>query len=63
MLVTLRKNFIPSRARHSSRKDQWRFFLLGLGAVYEGLVMALSLGYFNVRTREWMLFDLWDDDE
>ncbi len=55
------KHFIPKRARHGAKPDQWRFWLLGLGTVYEGLVMVLSLGYYSVDTRAWLLFDLWED--
>jgi hypothetical protein len=54
--------FKPRWARHRSRRDQWRFFLIGLGTVYEGLVIALSLGWLTINTRAWLLFDLFDDD-
>jgi hypothetical protein len=55
--------FMPIKARHfGSRRERWRFFLLGLGTIYEGLVMTLSLGYLTVDTRAWLLFDVFDDE-
>lgn len=56
------KPFMPVKARHHSRKERWRFLMIGLGSLYEGLVITLSLGYLNVNTRSWMLFDLFEDD-
>jgi hypothetical protein len=56
------KPFMPRRAKYWGRKDHLQLFLLGLGAVYEGLVVVLSLGYLTVDTRAWMLFDLFEDD-
>jgi hypothetical protein len=53
---------VPHIARHGSSKERWKFVLLGLGTVYEGLVMVLSLGYLNVSTRAWLLFDVFVDD-
>lgn len=53
--------FRPKRARHDNARDRWVFCLIGLASVYEGLVMALSLGYLNVDTRAWLLFDVFDD--
>lgn len=57
----MRNRFMPCRARHNGAKDHWQFFLLGLGTVYEGLVMVLSLGFLTVETRSWLLFDVFDD--
>jgi len=55
--------FIPHWARHhGSARERWRFVLLGLGTIYEGLVMVLSLGYLNVETRSWLLFEVFDDE-
>lgn len=54
--------FAPKRARHGHKRgEQFRFWLLGLGTVYEGLVMVLSLGYLSVDTRSWLLFDVFED--
>jgi hypothetical protein len=61
MLTTLRKHFVPRRARHYSTRERWEFVVLGLGTIFEGLVMTLSLGYFNVDTRAWLLFEVFDD--
>lgn len=57
----MRNRFMPHRSRHDGAKDHWQFFLLGLGTVYEGLVMVLSLGFLTVETRSWLLFDVFDD--
>jgi hypothetical protein len=35
--------------------------LLGLGTIFEGLVMTLSLGYLTVETRAWLLFTVFED--
>jgi hypothetical protein len=54
--------FLPSKARHFSTRERWQFFALGLGTIYEGLVMTLSLGYLTVDTRAWLLFDAFEED-
>lgn len=53
---------LPHVARNGSAKERWRLFVVGLASIYEGLVIALSLGYFTVDTRAWVLFDLFEDD-
>jgi hypothetical protein len=35
--------------------------VIGLAAIYEGLVSVLSLGYLNTDIRGWVLFDLFGD--
>jgi hypothetical protein len=54
--------YVPSKARHNSRRDRWRFFLLGLATVYEGLVIVLSLGYLNCEARAYELFERGEDE-
>jgi hypothetical protein len=53
--------FIPAIARHLTRRERVQFFLLGLGTIFEGLVMTLSLGYLTVETRAWLLFTVFED--
>jgi hypothetical protein len=54
--------FLPRRSRHASVREHFQFVVLGLGTIYEGLVMVLSLGFLNVETRSWMLFNLFEED-
>jgi len=54
--------FIPRRARCSTRRERCQLFVLGIATIYEGLVAALSLGFWSVETRSWLLFDVFDDD-
>jgi hypothetical protein len=57
-------HYLPRLANHAgSRRDHWRFFLLGLATLYEGLVITLSLGYLSVEARAYELFMRYDDDE
>lgn len=56
------KPFIPRRARHgNSARERWKFFAVGLGSLFEGAVIVLSLGYLNVEVRSWLLFEVFDD--
>ena len=59
----MRHRFIPTIARHSGARERWQFFALGLGSLYEGLVLVLSLGYLTVDTRAWLLFEAFDEDD
>lgn len=60
--MSIRKDILPHVARHASSKERWRFVVLGVATIWEGLVMVLSLGYLNVNTRAWLLFDFFEDD-
>ena len=63
--MKLDNKIIPRRAwfRHKPRKhERLEFFLLGLGTLWEGLVITFSLGYLTVDTRAWLLFDVFEDD-
>lgn len=57
-----RKEVLPHVARYASKKERWQLVVIGLAAIYEGLVAVLSLGYLNTHIRGWVLFELFDDD-
>ena len=49
--------FIPHKAR-ATPQERRQLAVLGLLAIYEGLVAVLSLGYLSVDCRSWYLFDV-----
>jgi hypothetical protein len=55
------KQILPHVARYDSTKERWQLVVIGLAAIYEGLVSVLSLGYLNTDIRGWVLFDLFGD--
>lgn len=55
----------PHKTRYATRdrvREQAQMIMLGLGSIYEGLVIVLSLGYLNTNIRGWMLFTWFDED-
>lgn len=48
-------------ARHRTWKEQFKFFVVGLATVYEGLVIVVSLGFLNTEARSNLLFSDWID--
>jgi hypothetical protein len=59
----MENGILPKKAKHyGNTKEQLQFWLLGLGTIYEGLIMVLSLGFLTVNTRAWMLFELFEED-
>jgi hypothetical protein len=49
------------RAKHYHWRGHFKFFVLGLATVYEGLVIVLSLGFLSTELRATLLFSDWMD--
>lgn len=48
-------------ANNRTWNQQYKFFVVGLVTIYEGLVIVLSLGFLNTDARAMLLFSDWVD--
>lgn len=57
----MQTSFIPRIAKHTSRSDQFVFFIASLCGVYDDLIAILSFGFLETNARAKALF-VWFED-
>lgn len=51
------------KSNHSSRKAHLWAFLYELSAIIEALFFLVTLGFYDIPLRRWILGFEWDDDD